>query len=200
MPLYHDEDIIRKVWRLRREHPDWGVRRIGDELGVSKDKVHRILKRIEKGDIEVTEDGKVIDHSKPKGIVALEKEMSRKALKQLEKKTVEETVKQSSMEPNIMGEVAPEVPEEDPLEELLKKPWKIQCDQCRAIFEYNFTDMERYNLIEYGCVSIICPKCKDYLLGIPKEHKIFIRISDVFKSYITSSGIIEARKSQQTWI
>jgi hypothetical protein len=45
---------------LRKEHPDWGVRRIGDELGVSKDKVHRILKRIEKGDIEVTEDGKDI--------------------------------------------------------------------------------------------------------------------------------------------
>jgi len=88
MSLYHDEDIIKKVWRLKREHPDWGVRRIGDELGVSKDKVHRILKRIEKGDIEVTEDGKVIDHSKPKGIVALEKEMSRKALKQLERKTV----------------------------------------------------------------------------------------------------------------
>jgi hypothetical protein len=198
MPLYHDEDIVRKVWRLRREHPNWGVRRIGDELGVSKDKVHRILKRIEKGDIEVTEDGKVIDHSKPKGIVALEKKMSRKALKRLEKKTVEdETVKQASIEPTIEGGVAPEVPgEADPLEELLKKPWKIQCDQCRAIFEYNFTDMGRYNLVEYGYVSIICPKCKDYLLGIPKEHKIFIRISDVFRSYITSSGIIEARKSQ----
>jgi DNA-binding Lrp family transcriptional regulator len=173
-----------------------GIRRIGDELGVSKDKVHRILKRIEKGDIEVTEDGKAIDHSKPKGIVALEEEISRKALRQLKKTVEEEIVKQASIEPTIEGGVAPEVPgEADPLEELLKKPWKIQCDQCRAIFEYNFTDMERYNLIEYGCVNIICPKCKDYPLGIPKEHKIFLKLSDVFRSYIINSGIIETGKS-----
>jgi hypothetical protein len=55
--------------------------------------------------------------------------------------------------------------------------------------------MERYNLIEYGCVNIICPKCKDYPLGIPKEHKIFLKLSDVFRSYIINSGIIETRKS-----
>jgi len=198
MPLYHDEEIIRKVWRMRREHPDWGVRRMGDELGVSKDKVHRILKRIEKGDIEIAEDGKVVDRSKPKGIVALEKEVSEKALSQLEKRVVEkEAVKQALIEPSTIGEEvkAPEVAEEvDPLEELLKTPWKIQCDQCETIFEHEFADMERYSLREYGYITVGCHKCKDYPLGIPQEHKIPVRLSDVFRSYITGSRTIKTKK------
>ena len=38
-----------------------------------KDKVYRILKRIMKGDIEITEKGEVIDKSKLKGIVTYQK-------------------------------------------------------------------------------------------------------------------------------
>jgi hypothetical protein len=43
MLLYHDEQIIRKVWEIKKGHPSWGVRRIGIELGIFKDKVYRIL-------------------------------------------------------------------------------------------------------------------------------------------------------------
>jgi ribosome biogenesis SPOUT family RNA methylase Rps3 len=64
---------IRKVWKLKRKHPRWGIRRISEEIGESKDKVYRILMRIKKGDVEVTEDGKVIDRTEPKGIVARQK-------------------------------------------------------------------------------------------------------------------------------
>lgn len=73
MPLYHDERLIKKIWELKRKHPDWGVRRIGYSVGVSKDTVHRILKRIRKGDIVITEGGDIIDRSKARGIVAYQK-------------------------------------------------------------------------------------------------------------------------------
>jgi hypothetical protein len=73
MPLLHDEDLIKRIYDLKREHPDWGVRRIGQAGGVSKDTVHRILRRIDKGDIVITEGGDVIDRSEPRGIVAYQK-------------------------------------------------------------------------------------------------------------------------------
>lgn len=73
MPLYHDKQLIKRVWELKRKHPDWGVRRIGYSLGVSKDTVHRILKRIRKGDIVVTEGGDVIDRSEARGVVTYQK-------------------------------------------------------------------------------------------------------------------------------
>jgi len=78
MALYHDEKLIKRIYDLKREHPEWGVRRIGQAVGVSKDTVHRILKRIQKGEIVITESGEVIDASKPKGIVAYQK-MAKKA-------------------------------------------------------------------------------------------------------------------------
>jgi len=79
MTLYHDEKLIKRIYDLKREHPEWGVRRIGQAVGVSKDTVHRILKRIQKGEIVITENGEVIDASKPKGIIAYQK-MAREAL------------------------------------------------------------------------------------------------------------------------
>lgn len=42
-------------------------------MGVSKDTVHRILRRIGRGEIVITESGELIDASKPKGIVAYQK-------------------------------------------------------------------------------------------------------------------------------
>lgn len=78
MALYHDERLIKRIYDLKREHPVWGVRRIGQAVGVSKDTVHRILKRIQKGEIVIAESGEVIDAYKPKGIVAYKK-MAKKA-------------------------------------------------------------------------------------------------------------------------
>ncbi|MHA1631785.1 MAG: hypothetical protein ACTSXC_03105 [Candidatus Freyarchaeota archaeon] len=194
MPLYHDEETIRRVWALKRKHPDWGVRRIGAELGLSKDKVHRILKRIEKCDIEVTEDGRVIDRSKPRGIVALQKGASDAALTQLERQAAELAGKvdalSTRLEPSLVHEEA------DPLEELLKTSWKIQCNRCGAVFEHEFTDMERSDLIKIGYAYVGCPKCKDYPPGdvfgvFPSQHKIFIRLSDVFRANLIGSKVVQ---------
>jgi hypothetical protein len=115
MPLYRDEETIRSVWELKRKHPDWRVRRIGEALNISKDKVQRILRRIEKGEIEITESGKVMDGSKPRGIVAYQ---------QMAKQT---------LEPSPVSAEAQVTPS-DPLEALLKSPWNIECDKCGKPF------------------------------------------------------------------
>lgn len=190
---------------LKQKHPDWGVRRIGDELGVSKDKVYRILRRIEKGDIEVARDGKVIDRSKPKGAVALQKEASERVLSQLGKrrenvKGLRGTVEQHGIKQTPIG--SPEVHEEvDPLEELLlKTSWRIKCDRCGTVFEHKFTDDQSHSLIEEGYTYVSCPKCRDYpsldfLGAFPQDHKIFIRLSDVFRSYLVGSKVLQTKKS-----
>ena len=152
MPLYHDKEVIRKVWELKRKHPRWGVRRIGEEIGESKDKVYRILRRIKKGDIEVTEYGKVIDRTEPKGIVARQKTKLERALSQ------EETSK--SNQPQVREN--PHETSSDPLEEVLKSDWEIECDKCKGSFKHNFTDEEVYNLIKDGFAYISCPECEDY--------------------------------------
>ena len=191
MPLYHDEEIIRKVWELRLKHPDWGVRRIGEEIGISKDKVHRILKRIERGDIEVTRDGKVIDRSEPKGIVALQKARSESFLSGVEKP--------ASKKLSTGGE-AEETLSSDPLEDLLRIPWEIGCDGCKKLFTHSFTDVEINSLEEDGYTYVDCPYCEDRLpgdlLGISSHpHRIFIRISDLFRAYLRKSKSIRTKSA-----
>jgi len=191
MPLYHDEETIRRVWELRLRHPDWGVRRIGEELGISKDKVHRILKRIERGDIEVTRDGKVIDRSEPKGIVALQRARSRGLLSGAERP--------ASKKPSTRGEVE-EALSSDPLEDLLKTPWEIECDRCKRSFTHSFTDEEVKSLEEYGYTYVDCPYCEDRLpgdlLGISSHpHRVFIRMSDLFGAYLRKSKSIRAKSA-----
>jgi len=46
MPIYNDEELVKKVWGLKQKNPELGVRRIGQVLEISKDKAYRILKRI----------------------------------------------------------------------------------------------------------------------------------------------------------
>jgi len=191
MPLYHDEETIRRVWELRLRHPDWGVRRIGEELGISKDKVHRILKRIERGDIEVTRDGKVIDRSRPRGIVALQKARSGGFLS--------EAGKPASKKPSTRGG-AEEALSSDPLEDLLKTPWEIECDGCKKSFTHSFTDEEIKSLEEDGYTYVDCPYCEDRLpgdlLGISsRPHRIFIRMSDLFRAYLRKSKSIRAKSA-----
>ena len=191
MPLYHDEETIRKVWELRLRHPDWGVRRISEELGISKDKVHRILKRIERGDIEVRRDGKVIDRSEPKGIVALQRARSGGFLSEAERP--------ASKKPSTGGE-AEEALSSDPLEDLLRTPWEIECDGCKRSFTHSFTDAEIKSLEEYGYAYVDCPYCEDRLpgdlLGISSHpHGIFIRMSDLFRAYLRKSKSIRAKSA-----
>jgi len=191
MPLYHDEETIRKVRELRRKHPDWGVRKIGEELGISKDKAHRILKRIERGDIEVTKDGKVIDRSKPKGIVALQKAVSESFLSGGEKPASKKL---------STGSEAEEAPSSDPLEDLLRIPWEIECNVCKKPFTHSFTDAEINSLEEDGYTYVDCPYCEDRLpgdlLGIfSRPHGIFIRMSDVFRAYLRKSKSIRTKSA-----
>jgi len=185
MPIYHDEEIVRKVWKLKQKHPDWGVRRIGQALDISKDKVHRILKRIKKGEIEITTKGKLIDKSEPKGIVAYQ-----------------QTARQTSKPPQTFDEniITQEKPkthakQPDPLEALLKIPWNIECDKCGNRFEHILTDEEACSLIEKGYTYIDCLYCKDYppgdILGaFPSNHRIFIRLADIFRAYLNKSKLI----------
>lgn len=185
MPIYHDEEIVRKVWELKQKHPDWGVRRIGQALDISKDKVHRILKRIKKGEIEITSKGKVLDTSEPKGIVAYQ-----------------QAVKQASEPPKTFGEnmttqekTETQAEQLDPLRALLKAPWNIICDKCGSLLEHNFTDEEKQSLIENGYTYVGCPQCKDHppgdILGaFPSNHRIFIRLADIFRAYLNKSKLI----------
>lgn len=184
MPIYHDEEIVKKVWELKCKHPDWGVRRIGAEIGESKDKVHRILKRIEKGDIEVTKNGKVIDHWKPKGVVARRMERV---------KSISSMAGGENQEPN-RGESIPT----DPLEKLLKSPWEVECESCGKTFKHSFTDEEISSLEKEGYAYVECPTCKDYapydLLGLfPTSHKMFIRMVDIFRAYLKGLKVIKVK-------
>jgi len=181
MPIYHDEELVKKVWQLKQKHPDWGVRRIGQALTISKDKVHRILKRIKKGEIEVTSKGKVIDKWEPKGIVAYQ---------QTAKQTFDESM------PQEKSGTPTEQP--DPLEALLKAPWNIECDKCGKRFEHNLTYEETRSLIENGYTYVDCPQCKDYppgdVLGaFPYNHRIFIRLADFFRAYLNKSKLLRLK-------
>jgi len=189
MPFYRDEEIIRKVWELKRKHPRWGVRRIGGEIGESKDKVYRVLRRIKKGDIEVTEDKKVIDRTEPKEIVARQKAKLERALSQ------EETSK--SKQPQVGGN--PQKTSSDPLEEVLESDWEIECDKCKGLFKHTFTDEEIYNLIKNGFAYVSFPECKDYAPWdiaqlFPTDHRVFVRLSDVFRAYVQKSRTIKIMK------
>jgi hypothetical protein len=193
MPLYHEEEIIRRVWELKHKHPSWGVRRIGDELGISKDKVYRILRRIEKGDIDVTRDGRVIDRSKPKGVIALLKARRESTLSPSDDR------KPPHEQPSTAAKVA-ETFRSDPFENLLKSAWEIECDKCGKPFKHSFTDEEICSLESNGYAYVDCPTCKDYPLGdiaelFPTNHKVFIRMADVFRTYLLQSRIIKVRES-----
>jgi len=184
MPIYHDEELVRKVWELKRKHPEWEVRRIGQALGISKDKVHRILKRIKKGEIKVTSKGKVVDKSEPKGIIAYQQ-------------TVRQTSEPSrTLNEDMITQEKPETVEQpDPLEALLKTPWNIECDKCGNRFEHILTDEETCSLIENGYTYVDCPQCKDHppgdILGaFPSNHRIFIRLADIFRAYLNKSKLI----------
>jgi hypothetical protein len=191
MPIYHDEELVKKVWELKQKNPDWGVRRIGQVLKISKDKAHRILKRIKKGEIEVTSKGKIIDKSEPKGVVA-HQQTARQALEPTQ--TFDESI--------ITQEKSETLAEQqDPLEALLKAPWNLECDKCRNRFEYNFTDEETRILIENGYTYIDCTQCKDYPLGdifgaFPYNHRIFIHLADFFRAYLNRSKLIRPSKGQ----
>jgi hypothetical protein len=132
---------------------------------MSKDKVQRILRRIEKEEIEITESGKVMDRSKPKGIVAYQ---------QMAKQTLEPSSVTSS----------------DPLETLLKSPWNIECDKCGKPFQHSFTDVKTRNLIKNSYAYVECPTCTDNPPGdifgiITSSRKIPIRLADIFRSHNT---------------
>jgi hypothetical protein len=179
MPLYHDEEIVRRVWMLRNEHPSWGVRRIARELGVSKDKVHRILRRIEKGDIEVASDGRVFDHSKQRGTAALSKAMRGSM----------GSSPQDGKSQNFSS---------DPLETILKSVWEIECDKCGNLFKHSFTDEEICNLKRDGYAYVECPTCMDYPPGdfaclLPTNHRVSIRMADIFRAYLMKSKVIRVR-------
>jgi len=194
MPLYHDEEIIRKVWELKQKHPDWGVRKIGKEVGKSKNKVYRILRRINKGDIKVTKSGKVIDRSKPKGIVALQK--AKKPYKTLSRSEKEMPVpkKQGNQVEHAEVPIEPKTP--DPLDDLLRGSWEIECDKCGKLFEHKFTNEEINGFKSSGYVYVDCPTCKDYPPGdivgfFPSNHRVFIRLANVFGAYLRHSRIIK---------
>lgn len=85
----------------------------------------------------------------------------------------------------------------DPLKELLKSPWEIECDKCGKHFMHTFTD-EELNSLEDSGAFIECPTCKDYppfdVFGsFPTNHKVFIRMADVFRAYLQGSRIIEVK-------
>jgi DNA-binding MarR family transcriptional regulator len=185
MPLYHDEEIVRKVWMLKCEHPAWGVRRIARELGVSKDKVHRILRRIERGDIEVADDGRVFDRSKQRGAIASCKARSERSLSPSDKGKLK--IKQFA-----------ETSCSDPLEDLLKSVWEIECDKCGNLFKHSFTDEEICNLKRDGYAYVECPTCMDYPPGdfaclLPTNHRVSIRMADIFRAYLMKSKVIRVR-------
>jgi hypothetical protein len=191
MPLYHEEETIRRVWELKHRHPNWGVRRIGAELGISKDKVHRILRRIKKGDIEVTKDGKVIDRSKPKGLVALLEARRERRL------SLSEEGKPLPEQPSTATKITETLPS-DPLKDLLKSAWEIECDKCGKPFKHSFTDEEICSLESSGYAYVDCPTCKDYPPGdiaglFPTNHRLFIRMADVFRAYLQHSRVIKVR-------
>jgi len=153
--------------------------------------VHRILKRIERGDIEVTKDGKVIDRSGPRGVVALQGARSGGFLSG--------AGKPASKKPPAGGE-AEEALSSDPLEDLLRTPWEIECDGCKRSFMHSFTDEEVKSLEEDGYTYVDCPYCEDRLpsdlLGITSHpHRVLICMSDLFRAYLRRSKSVRAKSS-----
>ncbi|MEM3833363.1 MAG: hypothetical protein QW128_07230 [Thermoprotei archaeon] len=192
MLIYHDKELVKKVWEVKRKHPDWGIRRIGEVLGVTKDKMHRILKRIERGDIEVTEKGEVIDRSEPKGIIAKQRvSAQRPSVQQLrEPEAVEASSKPQS---EALIDVT-QSPQQDPLEALLKGSWKVEYDWCGRLLDPNWNV---YNLIDSDYDYVTCLKCVVHPLSIPGifsyNHKVFIRLADVFRAYLQGSRIVRTK-------
>jgi hypothetical protein len=73
MPLtFHSDEEVRKIVELRKR--GWGYRRIADYLNKhgghgSKNSVMRVVHAWQNGLIEVQEDGTVIRHEKPTGVI-----------------------------------------------------------------------------------------------------------------------------------
>lgn len=73
MPLtFHSDEEVRKIVELRKR--GWGYRRIADYLNEhgghgSKNSVMRVVHAWQNGLIEVEEDGTVIRHEKPTGVI-----------------------------------------------------------------------------------------------------------------------------------
>jgi phage FluMu protein Com len=87
----------------------------------------------------------------------------------------------------------------DPLNELLKGFWEIECDKCGKMFKHSFTDEEIYSLESNGYTYVDCPTCKDYppydIAGwLPANHRIFIRLAYVFRAYLQGSRIIKVKE------
>ena len=107
--------------------------------------------------------------------------------------------KPASKKPSTGGE-AEEALSSDPLEDLLRTPWEIECDGCKKSFTHSFTDVEVKSLEEYGYAYVDCPYCEDRLpgdlLGISSHpHRIFIRMSDLFRAYLRKSKSIRAKSA-----
>jgi len=134
----------------------------------------------------------------PPSLFLLEKE-EKKSLSPAEKqeKKMSNEVKQEGFI-STRGEVE-EAPSPDPLEKLLKTPWEIECDNCKKTFTHSFTDEEIKSLEENGYTYVECPHCKDSppgdFLGIfSYPHRIFIRLSDLFRAYLLKSKSIRIEK------
>jgi len=69
---YYDEDVVRRVIELRKRN--WGYRRIGDAIGISKDAAMRIWKAYEEGRIRLRDDGTVEFVHKPAGVIKYQME------------------------------------------------------------------------------------------------------------------------------
>jgi len=141
--------------------------------------------------MEVTKDGKVIDRSKPKGIVTLQKAGSESFLSGEEKPASKKL---------STGSEAKEALSLDPLEDLFKILWEIECNECKKLFTHSFTDVEVNSLEEDGYTYLDCPYCEDRLsgdlLGISsRPHRIFIRMSDVFRAYLRKSKSIRTKSA-----
>jgi len=110
-----------------------------------------------------------------------------------------EAGKPASKKPSTRGG-AEEALSSDPLEDLLKTPWEIECDGCKKSFTHSFTDEEIKSLEEDGYTYVDCPYCEDRLpgdlLGISsRPHRIFIRMSDLFRAYLRKSKSIRAKSA-----
>jgi len=98
------------------------------------------------------------------------------------------------------GGEAKEAPSSDPLEDLLRTPWKIECNGCKKPFTHSFTDVKVKSLEEDGYAYVDCPYCEDRLpgdlLGISfHPHRIFIRMSDLFRAYLRKSKSIRTKSA-----
>jgi hypothetical protein len=90
MPVtYYDEEVVRRVIELRKLN--WGYRRIGDAVGISKDAARRIWKAYTEGRIRLKKGGAVEFTHKPAGVIKYQLEgvwdpRTRSFLKPLEPK------------------------------------------------------------------------------------------------------------------